>query len=225
MNGRTKLNEVLALVDMTKVNLPSYNIAVGKYDAIAEAYTKVIFLCAVATLRSEMDDDSESAKLHAIAKKTIEEIVENPKRYYYEEAVVKEKAWTEKVAYDYWGSRSESDPKVRKAIAQARKQRMIRLMQEMLSTLHSAEQSYSDEVLDICMDDAVFENTLTSFASINDEATVSESDNSASLSNMVDAPVDHDADADVCVNVGETAVQECGQPTSFWGKVKSFFSR
>ena len=47
MNSKEKLKEVINLVDMSKIDLPSYNISVKKYDEIAKAYTKIMFFVSV----------------------------------------------------------------------------------------------------------------------------------------------------------------------------------
>lgn len=167
MNGRENLQNVLSLVDMTKVDLPSYNISIKKYDIIASTYTKVIYLLASLELRVNKQENDEEAKRFDIAKKTIVKISKNPLIYSYENAIQKENAIVKQATKDLYGYRvSENSPQLRNVQNSVKKSLMIKNMKEMLNSLRQFGDSNAENVIEFCMSDENFEHQLKLFAEV-----------------------------------------------------------
>ena len=66
MAGREELQKIFSLVDMSKIDLPSYNISTRKYDDIAKVYTKVIFLLSYLEVCTNPKETEEDNLLHLI---------------------------------------------------------------------------------------------------------------------------------------------------------------
>ena len=167
MNGRENLQNVLSLVDMTKVDLPSYNISIKKYDIIASTYTKVIYLLASLELRVNKQENDEEAKRFDIAKKTIVKISKNPLIYSYENAIQKENAIVKQATKDLYGYRvPENSPQLRNVQNSVKKSLMIKNMKEMLNSLRQFGDSNAENVIEFCMSDENFEHQLKLFAEV-----------------------------------------------------------
>lgn len=167
MNGRENLQNVLSLVDMTKVDLPSYNISIKKYDIIASTYTKVIYLLASLELRVNKQENDEEAKHFDIAKKTIMKISKNPLIYSYENAIQKENALVKQATEDLYGYRvPENSPQLRNVQNSVKKSLMIKNMKEMLNSLRQFGDSNAENVIEFCMSDENFEHQLKLFAEV-----------------------------------------------------------
>jgi len=167
MNGRENLQNVLSLVDMTKVDLPSYNISVKKYDIIASTYTKVIYLLASLELRVNKQENDEEVKRFDIAKKTIVKISKNPLIYSYENAIQKENAIVKQATKDLYGYRvPENSPQLRNVQNSVKKSLMIKNMKEMLNSLRQFGDSNAENVIEFCMSDENFEHQLKLFAEV-----------------------------------------------------------
>lgn len=165
MTGKEELQGVLSLVDMTKVDLPSYNISAKKYDAIAKTYTKIIFLTSVLELQLKVDPaDEESMKRQEIAHRAIKRIAENPLFYHYDNAMQQEKELIQKATDDVFGNRfSTGDPYLRTMQNSTRKSLMLRNMKGMLDFLQQFCNSASETLIDFCMSDEGFEKQLKCF--------------------------------------------------------------
>lgn len=175
MNGRENLQNVLSLVDMTKVDLPSYNISIKKYDIIASTYTKVIYLLASLELRVNKQENDEEAKRFDIAKKTIVKISKNPLIYSYENAIQKENALVKQATEDLYGYRvPENSPQLRNVQNSVKKSLMIKNMKEMLNSLRQFGDSNAENVIEFCMSDENFEHQLKLFAEVCQEQEVSQ---------------------------------------------------
>ena len=170
MNGRENLQNVLSLVDMTKVDLPSYNISIKKYDIIASTYTKVIYLLASLELRVNKQENDEEVKRFDIAKKTIVKISKNPLIYSYENAIQKENALVKQATEDLYGYRvPENSPQLRNVQNSVKKSLMIKNMKEMLNSLRQFGDSNAENVIEFCMSDENFEHQLKLFAEVCEE--------------------------------------------------------
>lgn len=167
MNGRENLQNVLSLVDMTKVDLPSYNISIKKYDIIASTYTKVIYLLASLELRVNKQENDEEVKRFDIAKRTIMKISKNPLIYSYENAIQKENALVKQATEDLYGYRvPENSPQLRNVQNSVKKSLMIKNMKEMLNSLRQFGDSNAENVIEFCMSDENFEHQLKLFADV-----------------------------------------------------------
>lgn len=173
MNGREELQNVLSLVDMTKVDLPSYNISIKKYDIIAKTYTKVIYLLALLELRVNKQENPEEEKRFDIAKRTIVKIANDPLVYYYENAVQKEKAIIKQATSDIYGSRiPENSPHLRNVQNSVKKSLMIKNMKEMLNLLKQFMENNAENVIDFCMSDENFEGQIKTFKEVQNKEPV-----------------------------------------------------
>lgn len=170
MNGRENLQSVLSLVDMAKVDLPSYNISIKKYDIIASTYTKVIYLLASLELRVNKQENDEEVKRFDIAKKTIVKISKNPLIYSYENAIQKENALVKQATEDLYGYRvPENSPHLRNVQNSVKKSLMIKNMKEMLNSLRQFVNSNAENVIEFCMSDENFEHQLKLFGEVHQE--------------------------------------------------------
>jgi beta-glucosidase-like glycosyl hydrolase len=158
MSGRQELLRVATLVDMEKVDLPSFNISMRKFDDVAHAYSKVLLLASIVTL-NEADESEDAKKRRAIAVSTIDKLIDNPNAYSYDECSRAERAIVEQAAEDAWGnipaSRRMQDVKQK-----AKNNLMIKNLKGMVSMLKSALDIYPDVLLDKYMDDAAFSDVL-----------------------------------------------------------------
>lgn len=168
MNGRENLQQILALVDMTKIDLPSYNISVKKYDAIASTYTRVIFLLAVLELRAnkgEIPSTQEESERLGICSKTVTKIGNDPTVYSYEKVVQEEKELVGKAATTlYGGIMTEQAERFRRLQNEVKKSLMIKNMKEMLTSLHLFDENNTDDLIDFCMSEENFQRQLEAFA-------------------------------------------------------------
>lgn len=173
MNGREELQGVLSLVDMTKVDLPSYNISIKKYDIIAKTYTKVIYLLALLELRVNKQENPEEEKRFNIAKRTIVKIANDPLVYCYENAVQKENALIKQATSDIYGSRiPENSPHLRNVQNSVKKSLMIKNMKEMLNLLKQFVENNAENVIEFCMSDENFEEQINIFKQVQNNGNV-----------------------------------------------------
>lgn len=170
MSGREELQSVLNLVDMTKVDLPSYNISTKKYDEIAKAYTKVIFLLSYLEVCTNPKETDEDNKRLEVAKKTLEKIANNPLVYSYDIAVQQEKEIVQKATDNLYSPYiSKDNPRLKVAQNSVKKSLMIKNMKHMLESLHSFVNNQTDNVVDFCMSDDNFERKMQEYNKIQQE--------------------------------------------------------
>ena len=171
MTGKEKLQEVLNLVDMTKVDLPSYNISIKKYDIIANAYTKVIFLLSYLEVCLNQKDSEEEIKRLDVARKTLAKISSDPLVYCYDNTVQQEKAIVQKAADEVCGPYFDKDsPRFKTMQNSVKKSLMIKNMKDMLSSLQSFLNNHPDNVIDFCMSDENFDSKMLEYNKIQQEA-------------------------------------------------------
>lgn len=189
MAGREELQKVFSLVDMSKIDLPSYNISTRKYDDIAKVYTKVIFLLSYLEVCTNPKETEEDNKRLAIAKKTLEKISQNPLAYSYDISVQQEKEIIQKATDDLYSPYiSKDNPRIKAAQNSVKKSAMIKNMKQMLESLHSFNKNQTDNVVDFCMSDENFERKMQEYNKIQQE--VKEFDANTQQIEQPDEPTD-----------------------------------
>ena len=161
MNGRQELRRVISLFDMTKVDLPSFNLSMTKFDEVAHAYSKILLLASIIALE-QSDESEESKKQCRIAVQTISKLVENPKAYCYDACSKSEREVVNKAAESAWGYMPPSK-KINQIKEKSKNQLMVKNLKHIMSMLQYADENYPDVLLDKYMDDDVFLSTLERF--------------------------------------------------------------
>lgn len=166
MTGKENLESVLALVDVTKVDLPSYNISVKKYDEIARAYTKMLFMSSILYLCSEDGKSDDETEQKRVASETAWSISQNPLMYAYEYAFAREGELVQRAAEEVYGHRLAETAEWQVLQKSTKRSLMIRNLKHMLEMLSEFAETHSDDVLEFCMSEEKFEHQLALFAEV-----------------------------------------------------------
>jgi hypothetical protein len=221
MNGRQELLRVISLFDVTKLDLPSFNLSMSKFDEVAHAYSKVMLLASIVTLE-EPDEGEESKKRREVAISTIAKLVANPRAYCYEECSRSEQKIINQAADDIWGHLPASK-KVCQIKEKAKQGLMIKNLKSIISCLKTVEQTYPDVLLDRYMDDAVFYDVLEKFRSKSVQAVEKNHDDALPMEDAT--PTEEACTEEQVENCEVKFGDDSAKKTSFWGKVVSIFKK
>ena len=160
MNSKEKLKEVINLVDMSKIDLPSYNISVKKYDEIAKAYTKIMFFVSVLELNNKNNEDADAEKKRNEAINVISKLIESPNYYFYEDSHKRVSEFVDNLEELKMFRSYFDENKVRSLRNKTIKTQMVKRLKDMLSILKIVYETYEEKIIEHSLDDEIFERKL-----------------------------------------------------------------
>lgn len=193
LSGKETLQDIIGLVDLAKVKLPSYTISARKFDAIGDAYTKITYMLCMLNVASSTDEDVKNTAFRFIKK-----INQNPEYYSYSYMNSVEKEFVEEATIKFFGN-SNGNQQIEHLKRTYRTKGLKDVLAFLLENLQTYAKELPEEVLYKALCTSYVNDSICQMQNIHEEIAVSS-----------DKDVEQTVEEDVC---------ETPKKKTFWQKL------